>query len=119
PAEVLHQALLYWDDLASIVPQDPAVSAYALSDELRELADLGLYHPVTLSGRFTEPLAEYRHFDMLCEDLAALAGTAHGPASEPMDAALFASKIGGALERRIVRLGLGRTVGASPHGSRM
>ncbi|WP_431034375.1 hypothetical protein ACQYWQ_11945 [Streptomyces sp. P6-2-1] len=114
PAAVLHQGLLYWDALASIVPSDPGTAAHAVTDELRELADRGLYHPLTLSERLTEPLRDHRDFVMLCEDLVALARTPHGPVTEPMDAGLFATKVGVALERRIVRSGLGRAVGPSP-----
>ncbi|EPJ36438.1 hypothetical protein STAFG_6445 [Streptomyces afghaniensis 772] len=47
PTEILHQALLYWDGIASIVPQERREYDVAVPAELQELQERRLYTPVT------------------------------------------------------------------------
>jgi hypothetical protein len=52
PQTAVHQALLYWDGIASLVPGDSAVQNEAVSSELRDLQDRHLYHPITLEEEY-------------------------------------------------------------------
>ncbi|MFE4689060.1 hypothetical protein ACFRH6_03260 [Streptomyces sp. NPDC056749] len=113
PKEVLHQALLYWDDIASVVPEDPAVYEGAVSTELKELKDRGLYHPVVVADRFTSPLQDHYQCAPLVAALRELAAGTSGSQVCVMDSFLFRSKVGYVLENAIVDLGLGRRLGAS------
>ncbi|MFF4501060.1 DUF6236 family protein [Streptomyces sp. NPDC001401] len=58
PTEVLHQALLYWDGIGSVVPVDPRVYEAAVSPELKDLRDLGLYKPLGLTGEYMDILRD-------------------------------------------------------------
>jgi hypothetical protein len=111
PEAVLHQALLYWDDLASIVPRDPEVYEDAVSDELKDLKERGLYHPIDLGTRYRTPLDDMLHLEVLLRELRELAAGLPTPQASVMDAFLFRSKVGYLLEAEIVRLGLGRRLG--------
>ncbi|WP_328549145.1 hypothetical protein [Streptomyces platensis] len=46
PTEILQQALLYWDGIATVVPHDPDDYAAAVQPELTQLRDRGLYTPL-------------------------------------------------------------------------
>lgn len=46
PTEILQQALLYWDGIATVVPHDPHDYAAAVQPELTQLRDRGLYTPL-------------------------------------------------------------------------
>jgi len=48
PRAILHEAALYWDTLATIVPADEVVE---FSDDVRTLHDAGLYRPITETPR--------------------------------------------------------------------
>ncbi|MFH9577060.1 DUF6236 family protein [Streptomyces globisporus] len=113
PREVLHQALLYWDDIASVVPEDPAVYEGAVSTELKELKERGLYHPIVVGTQLTAPLQDHYQTAPLVSKLRDLAASASGPQLCVMDSFLFRSKVGYVLENAIVDLGLGRRVGGS------
>lgn len=118
PEPVLHQALLYWDGVASVVPEDPEVRRVALTPELADLADRGLYRPlpwsagnVRLIGGIGEAVRE------LLWELRALASQQEAPGRlMPLDRRLYPSKIGHYLEEEAVRLGLGRRVEAESGG---
>src|SRR5215475_8343249 len=54
PEGVVHQAVLYWDFLSSIVPLE---YESLLGDKLRQIRDAGLYEPLNLhSSRYGGPL---------------------------------------------------------------
>ncbi|MEU0528044.1 hypothetical protein [Streptomyces niveus] len=108
PKEVLHQALLYWDDLASVVPEDPAVYDVAVSRELKDLKDRGLYHPIVVGSQLTQPLDDSYQTIALIEELRELAAGPPSPQLSVMDGFLLRSKVGYELERAIVDLGLGQ-----------
>ncbi|MFF4710127.1 hypothetical protein ACFY2V_01770 [Streptomyces eurythermus] len=113
PQEVLHQSLLYWDDLASVVPMDPEVYEDAVSDELKNLRERGLYHPIVLGTQYRQPLDDMLHLEVLTRELRELAAGPPSPQVSVMDAFLFRSKLGHFLEEEIVRLGLGRRLESS------
>ncbi|WP_137034739.1 DUF6236 family protein [Streptomyces albus] len=113
PQEVLHQALLYWDAIASVVPQDPDVYEDAVSEELKDLGEQGLYHPVILGAQYRQPLGDLPHLEVLTRKLRELAAEPPSPQVSVMDAFLFRSKLGYCLEEEIISLGLGRRVGGS------
>lgn len=111
PVEVLHHALLYWDDIASLVPGDPDVCAYSMSSELTELKDRGLYHPLDAS---TYRLNGQNQFTALMQELRDVAARQAGaPMSDGM-VPLYGSKLQQALEIEILHLGLGRRLAYSP-----
>lgn len=47
PTEIVHQALLYWDGVASVVPRESEIYDAAVSAELKDLKQRGLYMPLT------------------------------------------------------------------------
>ncbi|MFI0787323.1 hypothetical protein ACH4Q6_17210 [Streptomyces lydicus] len=99
---------MYWDDFASVVPADPDVYAVAVSAELEDLRDRGLYHPVVLGSQYDEPLDPDTDFGVIRQELRRLAARSARPQASVMDAFLFRSKVGRSLEVEILRLGLGR-----------
>ncbi|MEU6945477.1 hypothetical protein ABZ957_09605 [Streptomyces sp. NPDC046316] len=111
PQAVLHQALLYWDDIASVVPGDPEVYSVAVSEELKDLKERGLYHPIVLDRQYNQPLEDLLHFEVLIRELRELAASPPSPQVSVMEAFLFRSKVGYLLESEIIRLGLGRRLG--------
>ncbi|MCM2390970.1 hypothetical protein [Streptomyces albipurpureus] len=113
PREVLHQALLYWDDIASVVPEDTTVYDNAVSNELEELRVRGLYHPIVVGSELTTPLNDGIQSDILVAELRQLAAGPRRPQFSVLDGFLFRTKVGYFLEREIVDLGLGRRIGAS------
>ncbi|MGC4995256.1 hypothetical protein [Streptomyces sp. DT195] len=115
PKEVIHQALLYWDDFASVVPGDPEVYESAVSEELKDLEERGLYRPITLGTQYRQPLDAMPHLAVLIGRLRELAAGSPGPHISVLDAFLLHSKLGYCLEEEIVRLGLGRRLQGS-HG---
>ncbi|WP_327392341.1 hypothetical protein OG533_15790 [Streptomyces sp. NBC_01186] len=120
PQEVLHQALLYWDDVASVVPRDPDVYEAAVTEELKDLKERGLYHPVVLGIEYRRPLDEDSlHLGVLYQELRKLAARTPSPQASVLDAFLLRSKFGHAVEDAIVRLGLGRRIESSErwHGA--
>ncbi|MER6161948.1 DUF6236 family protein [Streptomyces sp. NPDC001868] len=113
PQEVLHQALLYWDDIASLVPKDREVYEDAISEELKDLKERGLYHPIALGTQFREPLDDPPHLEVLTRELRELAARPPSRQALVMDAFLFRSKLGHLLEEEVIRLGLGRRLDSS------
>jgi hypothetical protein len=111
PQAVLHQALLYWDGIASVVPGDPEVYEVAVSEELKDLNERGLYHPIALGRQYNRPLDDMLHLDVLIRELRELAASPPSPQVSVMEAFLFRSKVGYLLEAEIIRLGLGRRLG--------
>lgn len=115
PREVLHQALLYWDDIASVVPEDPAVFEDAVSDELKELKNRGLYHPINVDPDLMRPLSYRYQYENLVEEFQDLAAGPTRPQLSVIDSLIYRSKIGSLLENVIVDLGLGRRIESSTH----
>jgi hypothetical protein len=59
PQAALHQALLYWDGIASFVPNGREAYEDALSgSDLQELKDRNLYQPLALDARYQEFLLQ-------------------------------------------------------------
>ncbi|MFD9369115.1 hypothetical protein ACFWA6_15640 [Streptomyces sp. NPDC060020] len=103
---------MYWDDIASVVPRDPEVYEASISEELKELQERGLYHPIVLGEQYRRPLGDdLLHLEVLMRELRELAASSPSPQTSLMGAFLFRSKVGHCLEAEIVRLGLGRRLG--------
>ncbi|MFD4142812.1 DUF6236 family protein [Streptomyces sp. NPDC058572] len=116
PAEVLHQSLLYWDGIASVVPADPQIRASAVSQRLKELEQEQLYTPVTLDQYALPSFHEAagaalveREQDgaILSEELRRLAAGPRPPRpTSPPDAFLYLTKVHRWLEERLLGLRL-------------
>ncbi|MEU9125957.1 DUF6236 family protein [Streptomyces sp. NPDC048506] len=115
PTEVIHQALLYWDGIATVVG-GRAVYEELGSRELKDLKELGLYTPLLSSPEHTRRLLGLADsggndsFRVLATELRRLATGPDCPglSSEP-DVFLYRPKIGGLrLERLLLSLGLTR-----------
>ncbi|MWA16002.1 DUF6236 family protein [Streptomyces sp. BA2] len=129
PTEVVHQALLYWDGIASVVPTDPEVCDAAVGQPLKELEQRQLYTPVThtqnIVGGLYPPnssmrIARARPYvsAVLAEELESLAASAEPPRpSWPPDAFLHPTKANGWLERQLLQLGLAETWASRPLGT--
>jgi hypothetical protein len=48
PTELIHQALLYWDGLATVVPADDSLRRLVIPPVLTDLQARGLYEPQSL-----------------------------------------------------------------------
>jgi hypothetical protein len=59
PTEVVHQALLYWDGIASVVPRDPRVYEALVGTELRRLEERELYRPLAFTSETLRVLSVY------------------------------------------------------------
>jgi hypothetical protein len=118
PTEVLHQALLYWDGVATLVPRAPEVYEAAVSPELRDLRERSLYTPLPFDWRAVEML---EHPDrgiprlgsltsqVLREELRRLAASPNPPSlPSPPDTFLYGSKLSRWLEEELLSLGLAR-----------
>ncbi|WP_149564088.1 DUF6236 family protein [Streptomyces cacaoi] len=75
PTEVLHQALLYWDGIATVVPKAPRAYDRAVPDELKELRERQLYTPLSFGEDSVNGLEDPRF-------------PADGPYSSPASRAL-------------------------------
>lgn len=106
PVEVIHQALLYWDAIASVTPLDREVRRAATSPELRELGERGLYHPMDHFRLFDSALPDQEFTGRIRAELHRLAARQEA-APEPFDAYINSSKWSWSLEEVVVRLGLG------------
>ncbi|MDO0937787.1 hypothetical protein QQY66_40955 [Streptomyces sp. DG2A-72] len=117
PTEVLHQALLYWDGIASVVPREPEVYEAAVSAELKELRDRSLYRPLHFDDRSMELLYAPRYgrpdvggnlaAEVLRQELRRMAGSPDRPSlPSPPEAFIYQSKLSRGLERDLLRLGL-------------
>ncbi|HEY8987131.1 MAG TPA: hypothetical protein VIU15_47130 [Streptomyces sp.] len=101
PEEVLHQALLYWDGIASVVPRHRGVYEVAVPPELEALRERALYTPVRLSGedgQLNGPAA-----DVLRQELRQLA---QDPPVSPRSAVFYNSMLSTLLESELLDLGL-------------
>ncbi|MHC5907639.1 hypothetical protein ACVNF4_27685 [Streptomyces sp. S6] len=101
PEEVLHQALLYWDGIASVVPRHRDVYEVAVPPELEELRERSLYTPVRLSGE--DGQLNDSAADVLSQELRQLAQDS--PAS-PRSAVFYNSMLTTLLECELLDLGL-------------
>ena len=110
PKEVIHQALLYWDDLSSVVPEDPDVFDHVASTDLKDLYERGLYAPIRISSllRGVGAIRDASLNDVLLMEVRNLATSPRGPLESRIPAFLLQSKFGQAVEEEIVALGLGR-----------
>ncbi|MFI5794394.1 hypothetical protein [Streptomyces sp. NPDC051677] len=116
PTEVLHQALLYWDGIATVVPRDPEVYEAAVSAELTELRDRALYTPLVFGRGAMERLDDPYHgmvslgsltSQVLLWELHRLAESPDRPRLPvPPDTFIYGSKLSRWLEEELLRLGL-------------
>ncbi|KUN21855.1 hypothetical protein AQJ23_27720 [Streptomyces antibioticus] len=117
PTEVLHQALLYWDGIASVVPRDPQVYDAVVGEELRRLEERELYRPLAFTsdtlnvlGLFdgTGPPWHGGHASsLLREELRRLAERSDPPRpTTPPEAVIYRSKLSYPLEQLLEELGL-------------
>ncbi|MYS19371.1 hypothetical protein GA0115240_10775 [Streptomyces sp. DvalAA-14] len=119
PTEIVHQALLYWDGVASVVPRDPRVYRTVVSDELRRLEDRELYRPLAFTEDSLErlerpdwsagsPLAGQTS-SLLAQELRRMAARPDPPRpASPPEAVLYTSKVSYWLRQLLVELGLAR-----------
>ncbi|MFJ6915831.1 hypothetical protein ACIQUX_18030 [Streptomyces sp. NPDC101133] len=119
PTEVVHQALLYWDGLASVVPRDPRVYGAVASGELRQLEERGLYQPLAFTHDSLDVLAEPGSWDrswvsgqtslLLVEELRRIAERPDLPPPTSLpEAVIYTSKISHWLRELLLELGLAR-----------
>jgi hypothetical protein len=113
PTEILHQALLYWDGIASIVPQDRREYEVAVPAELNELQERRLYTPLTFDRGDMEELEdpEWRRGQaslVLVQELRRMAAHPNRQQLSFPDAYLYGSKMSLWLERELLSLRLAR-----------
>ncbi|MGW0605355.1 hypothetical protein [Streptomyces sp. NPDC002644] len=118
PTEIVHQALLYWDGLASVVPRDPRVYGAVVGRELRQLEDRGLYEPLAFADTTLDMLPRPTQPDdappgadtsaLLAQELLRMADRPTRPRPEQFDAVIYTSKLCYWLEDLLLRLGLAR-----------
>jgi hypothetical protein len=115
PTEVLHQALLYWDGIATVAPRAQRVYEFAVSPELRELRDRSLYTPLPFDRRAVEMLHDPDHdtahsgsltSQALRQELFRLLESPGPELTWPPDAFLYGSKLSHWLEEELLSLGL-------------
>lgn len=117
PTEIIHQALLYWDGIASVVPRDPRVYETVASEELRRLEERELYRPLAFTGDSLDALHDPdssvspwlagQASSFLAQELRRIAARAdQPPPTSPPEAVIYTSKTTYWLERLLVELGL-------------
>jgi hypothetical protein len=117
PTEVLHQALLYWDGIATVVPRAPSVYDIAVPEELKELRQRRLYVPLTFDQGSVDRLEEPHWPEgtpysspasrALQHELRRMASRPDRPRlPSPPEAFLYCSKISYWLNRELLSLGL-------------
>jgi len=121
PTEVVHQALLYWDGLASVVPRRAEVYEAVVPEELRRLQEHGFYQPVALVPEsLDEAVPPGRQWFSLSgrtsvaivDELRRLAARPRPPRpADPPGAVLHVSKLSHPLERELLRLHLAERSG--------
>lgn len=120
PTEILHQSLLYWDGVASVVPMSPHVYEAAVPVELRDLRDRSLYTPLVLEpdslNSLERPFGGSRSSrtgasELLHQELRRIALDARR-SGRPLqrDALIYLSKISEWLEDELLHLGLAEPV---------
>ncbi|GGK76051.1 DUF6236 family protein [Streptomyces flaveus] len=111
PTEIVHQALLYWDGLASVVPRDPEVYSAAVSRELEDLRSQALYTPLTFDRQSMDSLDDPRFggafrgslaSQVLIQELQYLDANRERLLAGP-SAVIYGSKLSYWLERELVR----------------
>ncbi|MDQ0749728.1 hypothetical protein QF034_003959 [Streptomyces africanus] len=104
PLKVVHEALLYWDGLASMVSERQETYERTLAGPLRDLMDRGFYNPISLKRHY-RLLAdrEIQDFPGLVDELHAI--SPHRGRPVYLDSG---GKIGFGLERGLVALGVAR-----------
>ncbi|MHB9756094.1 hypothetical protein ACYBSK_17095 [Streptomyces sp. BYX5S] len=124
PTEIVHQALLYWDGVASIVPRDPRVYEAVVSRELRQLEERDLYRPLAFTQHSLDVLrgpvdagASWlggRSSSLLAAELRRIAArpAPPRPGSRP-EAVVYTSKISHWLQDLLLELRLARHYGRS------
>ncbi|GHG88069.1 hypothetical protein [Streptomyces lanatus] len=121
PAEVVHQALLYWDGLASVVPRDPRVYSSLVGRELRRLEERELYRPLAFTPESLDVLdgdgrspRTGQNWSLLTRELERIAALPDPPRpTSPPEAVLFTSKITYPLKQQLLELGLAANLGPS------
>ncbi|MEU0577686.1 DUF6236 family protein [Streptomyces griseoincarnatus] len=104
PLKVVHEALLYWDGLASIVSERREAYERTLAGPLRDLKDRGFYNPISLK----------RHYSLLAnreiEDFPGMVDQLHamGPHRGRPVYLDSGGKIGFRLEEGLLALGVAR-----------
>ncbi|MEU6372102.1 hypothetical protein [Streptomyces sp. NPDC046909] len=122
PTEVLHQALLYWDGIASVVPRDPQVYDAVVGEELKRLEERELYRPLAFSeesldvldplGRAGPSWRSGQASTVLMEELRRLAARPDPPRpTTPAEAVLYTSKISYPVEAALRAMGLATSDG--------
>ncbi|KUL43489.1 DUF6236 family protein [Streptomyces regalis] len=114
PTEVVHQALLYWDGIASVVPRDPRLYEALVGPELRRLEERELYRPLAFTDESLDVLDRYgpsphadQNWSVLTGELRRIAARPDPPVpTSPPEAVLFTSKITYPLKQLLLELGL-------------
>ncbi|MBC9712847.1 hypothetical protein H9Y04_09705 [Streptomyces sp. TRM66268-LWL] len=125
PTEVVHQSLLYWDGIASVVPADPEIRAAAVGRELRELEQRELYTPLCLDqhlllgvaapDRANLAMPDQQHATVLLAEMDRLAARPAPPRpTVPPEAILYCTKVGRWFEDELVRRGLAARMPGHP-----
>ncbi|MEU1164920.1 DUF6236 family protein [Streptomyces sp. NPDC005921] len=117
PTGILHQALLYWDGIASVVPRDPRVYEAVAGRDLRLLEERELYRPLAFAED-TLDLLDHRYpggaahpggqaSTVLTEELRRIAARPDPPRpASPPEAVIYTTKLSFWLERLLLGLGL-------------
>lgn len=115
PVEIVHQALLYWDGISSVVPRDREVFQAAVSAELLELQQRELYSPLVYDDRtmhsddsgYARLMRDWRASSVLVRELERMASRPQPPRpASPPDSFIYWSKVNDGLIRRLIQLGL-------------
>ncbi|MGW2137706.1 hypothetical protein ACWCW2_17065 [Streptomyces sp. NPDC001773] len=104
PVNVIHEALLYWDGIASMVSDRQETYERTLMGALQDLKDRGFYHPINLK----------RHYSLLAnreiEDFPGMVDRLHalGPHRGRPVYLDHGGKVGFGLEEGLIALGVAR-----------
>lgn len=122
PTEILHQALLYWDGIASVVPRHPRAYQAVTSEELRQLEERGLYRPLAFTRDSLNMLRgpgdrrpnwfAGQTSSLLAQELRRIATRSNPPRpARPTEAVLYNSKISNWLRTLLLDLELATSDG--------
>ncbi|MEV5844101.1 DUF6236 family protein [Streptomyces sp. NPDC051985] len=118
PTGILHQALLYWDGIASVVPRDPRVYEAVAGRELRFLEEHELYRPLAFAEDSLDVLGHQyigggsswfagRASAVLTEEIERIAARPDPPRpTSPPEAVIYTTKLSSWLERMLMYLRL-------------